>query len=303
MLVEAMLADSAALRIAETVSDTGTHCVDCGIDESGGLAAGRWLAEVCLGGLGEVLLETDDLTGTRVVVQTDHPVVACLGGQYAGWKVVGDDYFAMGSGPFRALARKEELIEELNLGTSSEVAVGVLETSQLPPAAVCESLAAACNVTPENLWLLAARTASIAGHIQVVARSVETALHKLHEKSFPIERIVSAWGHAPLPPIAKNDIAGVGRTNDAILYGGHVVFWFDGEDDIIRKVGPGCPSNSSRDYGEPFAEIFARYDHDFYKIDPLLFAPAEIRFNNVKTGNSFLFGEPAPEIAARSFGL
>jgi methenyltetrahydromethanopterin cyclohydrolase len=303
MLVEAMLADDDLLRISDRVASNGAHRVDCGIDSRGGLVAGRWLAEVCLGGLAEVCLESADFTGTRVVIQTDHPVLACLGGQYAGWKIVDGDYFAMGSGPFRVLARKEELVEELNLGTSGPVAVGVLETAQLPPDSVCKSIAAACGVATEDLWLLAAPTASQAGNIQVVARSVETALHQLHELKFPVERVVSGWGAAPLPPIAKNDMEGIGRTNDAILYGADVTLWFDGDDDEIQRVGPSIPSNSSPDYGEPFGEIFKRYDYDFYKIDPSLFSPARIRFNNIKTGKTWLYGELAPQIAAKSFGM
>lgn len=303
MLVEAMLLDDEQLRISEHFSTEGTHRIDCGIESRGGLVAGRWLAEVCLGGLGEVCLEAADFTGTRVVVQTDHPVLACLGGQYAGWKIVDDDYFAMGSGPFRVLAHREELIEELNLGTTGRAAVGVLESAQLPPDAVCNSIATACHVAPENLWLLVAPTASLAGNIQVVARSVETALHQLHELKFPIERLVSAWGAAPLPPVAKNDMQGIGRTNDAILYGGDVSLWFDGEDEEIERVGPSVPSNSSADYGAPFGEIFKRYDYDFYKIDPSLFSPARVRFINIKTGKTWVYGELAPEIAAKSFGL
>ena len=35
--------------------------------------------------------------------------------------------------------------------------------------------------------------------------------------------IVSAHGTAPLPPVAANDLAAIGRTNDAILYGARVI--------------------------------------------------------------------------------
>lgn len=117
MLVEAMLDDSDQLRIADTVAECGSHRIDCGIDCRGGLAAGRWLSEVCLGGLGEVCCEPDAVMGIRVVVQTDHPLVACLGGQYAGWKIRHGDYFAIGSGPMRVLANKEELIQHLDRST------------------------------------------------------------------------------------------------------------------------------------------------------------------------------------------
>ena len=50
------------------------------------------------------------------------------------------------------------------------------------------------------------------------------------------------------------------------------------------------PSSASRDYGRPFAEMLAAYNHDFYHVDPLLFSPAEITFVNLDTGHSFRFG-------------
>ena len=84
-------------------------------------------------------------------------------------------------------------------------------------------IAAACQVEPSSVTLLVAPTASLAGGVQVVARSVETAMHKLAELKFDLARIVSAHGSAPLPPVAGDDLAAIGRTNDAILYGARVV--------------------------------------------------------------------------------
>ncbi|HUG68985.1 MAG TPA: methenyltetrahydromethanopterin cyclohydrolase, partial [Pirellulaceae bacterium] len=153
----------------------------------------------------------------------------------------------------------------------------------------------------ENLTLLVAPTASLAGSIQVVARSLETALHKLHEIGYDIHRVRSGFGSAPLPPVAANDLAGIGRTNDAVLYGGEVTLWVTGDDDSLREFGPQIPSSASPDHGQPFAEIFARYDHDFYKIDPLLFSPARVVLNNLETGTSMRFGEFEPQVLRASF--
>ena len=58
-----------------------------------------------------------------------------------------------------------------------------------------------------------------------------------------------------------------------------------------QEIGAQTPSSASKDYGRPFAEIFAGYDHDFYKIDPHLFSPAVVTFVNIDTGNSFRFGK------------
>ena len=50
------------------------------------------------------------------------------------------------------------------------------------------------------------------------------------------------------------------------------------------------PSARSRDYGRPFAEVFAEYDHDFYRIDPALFAPAEVWVSNLASGRTWHAG-------------
>jgi methenyltetrahydromethanopterin cyclohydrolase len=224
-----------------------------------------------------------------------------MASQYAGWRIDVEGFFAMGSGPMRALAAKEELFQQIGYQETADVAVGVLETSQIPTDAVCRSIAQACRVAPEQLTLLFARTASIAGHVQVVARSVETALHKLHELGFDLHAIECGWGMAPLPPIAKNDLQGIGRTNDAVLYGGEVTLWVRGDDAAIAAIGAKVPSSASRDFGEPFESIFARYEYDFYKIDPHLFSPAAVTFHNLKSGRTHRFGEPRPDVLARSF--
>ena len=100
-----------------------------------------------------------------------------------------------------------------------DVCVGVLETGKLPPEEICLDIANKCGVSPDRLTLLVARTASLAGTVQIVARSVETALHKLHTLGFELNRIQFAEGVAPLPPLATDDLTAIGWTNDAILYG------------------------------------------------------------------------------------
>jgi methenyltetrahydromethanopterin cyclohydrolase len=238
-----------------------------------------------------------------VQVVTDQPLLACMASQYAGWQIAGEKYFGMGSGPMRALSRREPLFASLGVAESSDVAVGVLESGTLPSDEVCREIAAKCGVGPERLTLCVAPTASLAGTVQIVARSVETALHKLHELGFALEKVQSGYGVAPLPPVAKNDLAAIGRTNDAILYGGDATLWVRCDDAEILDVGPRVPSSASADHGRPFAEIFARYQGDFYKIDPLLFSPAVVTFNNLSSGRSFRFGRVEPDVLAESFAV
>jgi methenyltetrahydromethanopterin cyclohydrolase len=303
-IVETMIAHAAELRINVSRSSQATHLLDCGIAAVGGLEAGRMLAEVCLGGLGQVALQPSNVapgTGLSVSITTDQPWAACMAAQYAGWKISQGKFFAMGSGPMRAAGSREPLFDQLCYRERPSQAVGVLETSKLPPDEVCDRVAADCGVAPQDLFLLCASTSSLAGTMQVVARSLETALHKMHELGFSLQNIMSGFGVAPLPPVAHDFISGIGRTNDAILYGGEVTLWLDEQDAILETLGPQIPSCASSDYGEPFQSIFARYDSDFYKIDPHLFSPAVVRLNNVRTGRCFQFGSLNPSVLQASF--
>jgi len=274
------------------------------VQTRGGLQAGLGLARVCLAGQADVTLNPGDVGGlscVQVAVASDHPVMACMAAQYAGWQISVGKFFAMGSGPMRAAHGKEALFDDIPGREQAPCAVGVLETRKLPDDSVIGNLANALGLHSNKITLLAAPAASIAGNLQVVARSLETALHKLHELSFDLNQIVSGFGAAPLPPVAKDELGAIGRTNDAILYGGRVVVWVQADDDQLAEVGRKVPASASSDYGAPFAAIFQRYDHDFYKIDPMLFSPAEVVFNNLRTGRCFAFGRPCPEVMCRSF--
>ncbi|MBC20369.1 MAG: methenyltetrahydromethanopterin cyclohydrolase [Planctomycetaceae bacterium] len=299
------LFDAAELLRIEQHRIGGACVLDCGIDVPGSVEAGRLLSLVTLSGLGRVEVVPGPPTiagGPFVQVTTDQPVAGCMASQYAGWEIREGDFFAMGSGPMRAAANREKIFEDIGYAEKPNCAVGVLETGRFPGADVVQSIAAACHVKPVDLVLLLAPTASQAGTLQVVARSVETALHKLYELGFDLDRIESGWGLAPLPPVAPDDLSAIGRTNDAILYGGQVTLWVRGDDASLEAIGPQIPSCSSSDHGQTFAEIFARYEHDFYKIDPHLFSPARIRLVNLDSGQSFSFGDTLPGVLQSSFG-
>lgn len=304
--VTSILDVAGGLGVQQSQLPGGATVLDFGVNSSGSLQAGVLLARLCMAGLGDVSLSPGQVDGIgfpMVQVQTDQPVEACLLSQYAGWRVSVDDYFGMGSGPMRAAAAREELFEKLPWDESPESVVGVLEASALPGDGVVEYLAERCGVAPGGVTLAVAPTASLAGTIQVVARSVETSLHKLFELGFDVRRVQSGFGTAPLPPVAKDDLAGIGRTNDAILYGGRVTLWVTGDDDSLAEIGSKVPASAAKGYGKPFLDIFREADHDFYKIDPMLFSPAEIVFHNIETGSAFRFGEIAPAILRQSFGV
>jgi methenyltetrahydromethanopterin cyclohydrolase len=304
--VEALLARVEERRIAVHPIKGGGRYLDCGIESRGGILAGIELARICLGALAEVSIEPGEAGGSAVPlvqVVTDHPAQACLASQYAGWALQDGKFFAMSSGPMRAAAGTEAIYDRIGFRETADAVVGVLETRKPPIPPVVAKIAAACRVPPAAVTLLVAPTASLAGGVQIAARSVETALHKLAELEFDLSRVVSAHGTAPLPPVAGSDLAAIGRTNDAILYGARVTLAVTGDDASIQAIGSQVPSSASRDYGEPFAAIFARYNHDFYAVDPHLFSPAEVVFQNVDTGKVHAYGGVANDIVARSFGL
>jgi methenyltetrahydromethanopterin cyclohydrolase len=282
--------------------ETGCRIIDCGVDAPGGLEAGRALAEVCLAGLGQIeLVLGSSWPGPAVRASTDQPTSACIASQYAGWPVARDSYFGMGSGPMRAARGREPVFDHVGHLERPDEVIGVLESGKLPDSETSRAMAEECHVDHERLTLLVARTASLAGTIQVVARSIETALHKMHELEFDITRVISGFGVAPLPPAAADDLTAIGRTNDAVLYGGEVTLWVEGDDDSLIELGPQIPSSSSPDSGRPFSEIFERYERDFYKIDPLLFSPAVITLINTGSGRSFQFGAISTDVLRKSF--
>ncbi len=303
-LANAMAADADNLGIAVLTLECGTRIIDCGVEAAGSFEAGRRLAEVCLAGLATVTIESPDATvpdigcNRSVHVRTSNPVAACMASQYAGWELKGSKFFAMGSGPMRAAACRETIFQYIGNCERPPQCVGILETSKLPPNDICVSIAEKCGISTQNLTLLVARTASPAGTLQIVARSVETALHKLYELGFDLNRVVEGSGSAPLPPIGDTDLQAIGWTNDVILYGAVVRLKVQGED--LTCIS-GVPSSNSKDYGRPFEEIFQRYNGDFYSIDPFLFSPAVIEVENTDTGELVRYGQTAPAILAESF--
>lgn len=303
-LVDSLVADGAALQIEVRKLDPGARVVDCGARARGGLQAGLGFAAACMGGLGRVdpvPVPVGRRTWPGVAVSVDQPAAACLASQYAGWKLEHDDFFAMASGPGRALARAEDLFDELTWREQASRAVLCLETGQDPPAEVVEKVAERCGVDASAVTFLIARTASVCGSVQISARVVETALHKLHELGVDPARVRHGWGCCPIAPVAKDDRAAIGRTNDAVLYGGTVHLWIEGGDDEVADLARRLPSAASEAFGTPFGELLAAADWNFYDVDPMLFSPADVTLTSLESGRAHHVGGVAPEVLERSF--
>jgi methenyltetrahydromethanopterin cyclohydrolase len=298
-IVEGILAEAEELRITSMELENGSRIVDCGIQARGSLEAGRRFAEACMGGLGKIgfsMEEYGDLLLPTVTVRTDHPAVACLASQKAGWSLKGEKFFALGSGPARILAGKpKETLEKIGYRERSDTAVLAMECAKYPPLEVVEGIAEACGIGGEDLILLVAPTASLPGSVQISARVVETALYKIDHMGVDPLGIESALGEAPVAPIVGDDNRMMGVTNDMIIYGGKVCLASTVEIDVSE-----VPSTTSEAYGKPFLRIFQEANYDFYKIHPAIFAPAEVAVSLTSTPRLEKAGRVNPEVLRRS---
>lgn len=307
-LVRSLIENTDAYRLNITRLGNGTTVVDAGIRATGGLEAGRRIAEICLGGLGSVRLRasTDfDHWSWHVDVHTSHPVLACLASQYAGWSLSHGEgkqaFQALGSGPGRAMGSKETLFSTLQYRDKAESTCLVIESDVFPPAEVADMISQQCGLTPDKLTLIMTPTSSLSGAVQVVARVLETALHKANALGFPLECIIDGAGSAPICPPSRDLITAMSRTNDAILFAGQVHLFVLTPDDETEYLAIKLPSSVSKVYGKPFGNIFKDVNYDFYKIDPMLFSPARVSITSLMTGNTFHAGKIDKALLDKSF--
>lgn len=309
-LVDKLIDNAQALQLEISHLSNGTRVVDAGIKASGGLEAGRLIGEICMGGLGTATMGSNSGFAEwpwSVNVHAKTPVLSCLGSQYAGWSLShkSEDvkFYALGSGPGRALAAREALFKEFDYQDKADSTVIVLEVDSMPPVEIAEKIADSCGIKPENLTLILTPTTSLAGVMQIAIRVLEVAMHKAHTLHFPMDKIVDGFGTTPVAPPGGDFMTGMGRTNDAILYGGTVHLFVNSSDDEAKELAEKMPSNTSSDYGRPFGQIFKSYEYDFFKIDPMLFSPAKVIITSTQTGKSFTAGELNADLLKQSFGF
>jgi len=294
--------------VAVSKSTAGATIIDAGVNASGGFQAGKILTELCMGGAGKAQLgfkTYGNITFPSITICTDHPAIAALGSQFAGWRIKDGDQIAIGSGPVRALALKpKDVYEEIGYKDQSDKAVLTLEANNLPSDTLIEKVTGAANISASNLIVVVAPTASVAGLTQVTGRVVEVGIHKLRTLGLSPKTVRYAQGSAPIPPLGKDFEIAMARTNDAILYGGTAYLTVDSDDEsALQKTVEQAPSMASKDYGKPFLQIFREAGRDFYKIDHGLFAPAVLIVNNAKTGNTFKAGQINAKVLAESLGF
>ena len=309
--VDLMIKNVDELNIAVDKLSNGSTVIDAGVNVSGSFKAGELYTKVCLGGMADVGISipgdlSEKFALPSVKIKTDFPAISTLGSQKAGWSVSVGDFFALGSGPARALALKPaETYEEIGYKDDADIAILTLEADQLPGTDVTEAIAADSSVSPENVYVLVAPTSSLVGSIQISGRVVENGTYKMLEfLKFDVNKVKHAAGIAPIAPVDPDGLKAMGKTNDAVLFGGRTYYYVESEEgDDIKSIAEQLPSSASDGYGKPFFDVFKEAEFDFYKIDKGMFAPAEVVINDLRTGEIFKAGSVNNELLMKSFGL
>jgi methenyltetrahydromethanopterin cyclohydrolase len=310
--VRLMLDNPSRYGVEVSILRSGATVLDMGVNAKGSWLAALEYVRVVTGGLAEVSYSSRKLAG-RVVpvinVFASEPIMSCVGCQIAGFKVKAGEYSPIGSGPARAIKGRDRYFSATPTMTyrdSSEEAVLAFQMDDLPDDVIAQAVAADCEVPVQNVYLLVAPTTSLVGTVQVAARVVGfTALNMVH-RGYDIDTILSAWGTAPIPPLTKDPLDAMGRSNDAIIYGGTAVFTVKASDEYIERFLPVLTSSASEHYGTPFTEIFREAAFDFFEVKrlaPCHFSPAHLLVNNLESGRTLTAGRINDKALAKSFDL
>ncbi|WP_135821134.1 methenyltetrahydromethanopterin cyclohydrolase [Halostella litorea] len=300
-LVDEAIDFAEELGIGAYELDNEATVLDFGVDVEGGIEAGLLLAEIQTAGLATVQTRMDEVAGAplpHVELSTDHPGVALLGAQKAGWEVSVDGFEGLGSGPARALVAEEDEYRQIGYHDAFEFAVLAVETDDFPDEAVAAHVAELAEVDDNGVFLPVFSTASVAGSVTMAARAAELAVFRLTELGYDPMDVVTASGSAPLAPVADSEEAAIGRTNDALAYGGQVHLVVEEPFDRFEEVA----STATDEYGTPFEDVYEDHDWQFYDVPESVFAPAQVTID-VVGGDTHVVGERNEELLAESFDL
>ncbi|WP_227374409.1 methenyltetrahydromethanopterin cyclohydrolase [Haladaptatus halobius] len=289
------------LNVAAYELDNEATVLDFGIEADGGTEAGLLLAELQTAGLATVQTRMDDVAGAPfpvVELSTDHPAIALLCSQKAGWELGVEGFEGLGSGPARALVAEESEFQRVGYTDAFEFAVLAVESDVLPNEAVAEHVADLAGVEPNSVYLPTFATGSVAGSVTVASRAAELAVFRLAELGYDPLDILTATGSAPVAPVSYHEATAIGRTNDALAYGGRVHLTVREEFDRFDEL----PSTASDEYGTPFETFFDDAEWVFEEIPESVFAPAQVTVD-VVNGPTHVLGETNHDLLADSFDL
>ena len=275
--------------------------LDFGVEAPGGIEAGLLCTELQTAGLATVSTRMNDLAGApmpQVELTSDRPALALLGAQKAGWELSVGAFEGLGSGPARALVGGEEVFERIGYRDSFDFAVLTTEADQLPDEQVVERIAEVAGVSPEGVLVCGFATGSPVGSVTVGSRAAELAMFRLAELGYDPLQVRSVSGDAPLAPISHDEGVAIGRTNDALVYGGRVHLVVEEGFEDFEEV----PSTAADDYGRPSADVFEEVGWEFADVPEGFFAPAQVTID-VIDGPTGVYGETDEDVLAESFGI
>lgn len=310
-LIDEALEFADELAIAADELDNGSTVLDFGISATGGIETGLLLTEIQTAGLATLSSSLGEVGGTPrpfVDLSTDHPALALLCSQKAGWEVsvadesddadTDDRYEGLGSGPARALVAEEEEFQQIGYVDAFDFAVLAIESDRLPTEAVAEYVAEMCEVPVGSVFLPTFATASIAGSVTMAARAGELATFRAFELGYDPLDILSVSARAPVAPVAGDEETAIASTNDALAYGGQVHLTVESDAELFSEL----PSTATDEYGTPFADIFESVDWDLYEVPEGVFAPAQVTVD-VVGGPTRTYGRTNEDLLTESFGL
>src|SRR5271157_1385820 len=285
----------------------GAHVIDMGVNVKGSFEAGRLFAEIVMADLGTCQFTNYWLEGgisvMAVEVYTSEPLLALLCSQIGGYPLSSGYFAAIGSGPGRAQAALEidESFHYTSYRDHSEEVIFGIQANHFPDEGMAEKVAADCKVKPQDVYFLAHKTNSIVASVQVAARILEQTINKMKKKGFDLNTLEYGRGLCLVAPVDLDPEAAMGKINDSLLYGGLAEFWVKWDDHKIQEILPKLVTESSKDYGRLFRELFIDAGRDFYKMDLDIHSPASVQIVNMNSGKMFKAGRLREDLIKKSY--
>lgn len=304
-IVRQILAAPEAIGAEVFRFSNGATVIDMGQRAPGSWQAGLYFTRITLGGLADVGFDTFMLGKTRlpaIRVMVNQPLIACMGCQVAGWVLAQEADAPILSGPARTLNTPPDHHVVLSgYRDRHHEAVVTVQMSRPVSEAMATTIATACGILPENLYILASRHACMVSTIQVPARGIEVAMHRLDLAGFDLRTIRHAWTCAPIPPLVDDELTAMGTINDALYYGGEVGLYVEGTDELLADLAPRVVTAVSPLARRPFAVLYRDAGFDFHAIPKDAHTPAILHLTNINTGHTFSAGHFDFEVLERSF--
>ncbi len=287
--------------------ENGCTVIDMGIEVPGSWEAARLFSEIDMANLATCTYRDYQIDGEystpAVEVYADRLHQSCIASQIAGWKLQNGSEEAIGSGPARALAEAENdfYLNYTDYRDTHHEAVLGLQTTVLPTLDLSKDVARQAGVEESNVYLLVHPSRSLVASVQVSARIIEQTIHQMIQKSFDVSSLERARGWCVIAPVTDDETESMGRINDSLLYGGQVEFWLRGEDEVLEELVPKLVTESARDYGRLFLDLYLEAGKKYYAMDHQIHSPAKVQLFNMNTGRAFSAGRLRNDILRKSF--